>query len=173
MAKKKGRRVKNSKNKQVKTNLSRNIKPEEKIVEAKSSKSKWIIAILLLVLIATTLWVIHLNKSVTGKAIFTPTIPSKTCSNGEIEASWISIFKEVSPGINIQKNITTDCCLYGATKNIGNISYRLYGANCSNQNGTTYLLEGIKEEWIDYNQTAAESLVAYKISNPQIMWELQ
>jgi len=68
------------------------------------------------------------NNSITGNAVFTPTIPAD-CSDESIRATWDSIFEENSLGTTVIINSTESekCNSYYAHKVVGDFIYLLSG----------------------------------------------
>ena len=109
MAKKGGKRAKKSKNKRVKRSFKKVTKTAEKPAKAKSSKSKLIIAGLLVVLVAVSLLIIQINKNVTGNTITNPPGNALSCGEEDIRAVWDSIFEENSSNTTIRTDEVQGC----------------------------------------------------------------
>jgi hypothetical protein len=62
---------------------------------------KWVTAVLALIVLTTIIVLLILPKGFTGKAIFTPPIPTE-CSDESIKSAWDSIFYKSSEAITIR-----------------------------------------------------------------------
>lgn len=91
---------------------------------------KLVVILGILVLVLAGLLLI---KNFTGKVIFTPTVPTD-CSDASIRATWDSIFKESSNGINITSNTSQPgkCNFFSATKTVNNKTFILVGRDLAN-----------------------------------------
>jgi len=72
-------------------------------MKKRGKRIKLLITILIILVILLILVIISLNKNISGKVIFNPTIPTD-CSNDSIKALWNSIFNEPSTDIIIFTN---------------------------------------------------------------------
>jgi len=96
-----------------------------------NNRNKFFPFVLIILLLAIIILVIFLKPdapSISGKAVFTPSVP-QSCSGSDIAQLWDSIFKESSPGITVEMpgEQTSPCGIYEAYKVKGDFLYYLFG----------------------------------------------
>lgn len=93
-----------------------------------------ILLIVAFLLVAIIILLVNINQSFTGRAVFTPTIPTD-CSDTQIRAVWDSIYQESSSGITLFTNTSQagKCNAYLAYKINGETLRLLQGSDVSLQ----------------------------------------